>query len=250
MSRIAVVLSLLLLAACGKVSSSEDAGGSDHRGDGGSVIVADAAPPDATPVACDGPEDCANPDDPCLLPGTCGDDRVCHFEAMDCSDLDGECTKGICRDGECKPKAVREGMGCGSGVMDCGAFGDCGSFADTCDESGTQARSCTDSTCQAGACVTGAAYDDTRSCGRDQTGVTCADTTVDCSGDGICNYTSVCDNDDTDVTCVTTDYACASGSCTPSQTTEVNDCRRDTEGLDCGVGGCCTPSGTCAPNCV
>jgi hypothetical protein len=121
-------------------------------------VVADAAPLDATPVACNGPEDCANPDDPCLLPGTC-EDRVCHFEAMNCSDLDGECTKGICADGECQPKAVREGQGCGAGVMVCGAFDDCGGFADVCDESGTQGRSCTDSTCQAGTCVTEPAYD-------------------------------------------------------------------------------------------
>jgi len=246
--RLASLACVLLAAGCGKVSRNADAGSGDHRDDGGSGgVVADAAPPDATPVACDGPEDCANPDDPCLLPGTC-EDRVCHFEAMDCSDLDGECTKGICADGECQAKSIREAQACGAGVMACGAFGDCGDFADVCDESGTESRSCTDSTCQAGSCVTGAAYSDSRGCSRDTDGTMCGDSTVDC--DGICNYTSVCDNDDTDVTCVTTDYACAAASCTPSQTSQVDDCRRDTEGLPCGGDGCCSPSGTCVANCV
>jgi hypothetical protein len=247
MTRSLALLPILLAAACGKVSGSSDAGGIDHRGDGGGV-VADAAPLDATPVACDGPEDCANPDDPCLLPGTCGDDRVCHFEAMDCSDLDGECTKGICQDGECTHKAVREGQGCGSGVMDCSAFDDCGGFADTCDESGTQSRSCTDSTCQAGACVTGSAYSDSRSCGRDQTGVTCADTTVDCAA---CDYATECANDAPPVNCVQTDYTCSGGGCGSSQSGFQDDsCHRDTEGSGCGDGGCCSPSGVCGANCV
>jgi hypothetical protein len=237
----------ILSAACGKVASSSDSGPADHRDDSGSGTVSDAAPPDATPVACDGPEDCANPDDPCLEPGTC-EEKVCHFETMNCSELDGECTVGICRDGECEPKAIKQDQACGSGLMDCGAFGVCGAFADVCDESGSESRSCTDSTCQAGECVTGAPYTDSRGCTRDTDGTMCDDTTVDC--DGVCNYTSTCDRDDTDVTCVTTDYACAGGTCTPGQTSDVDDCERDTEGLPCGSNGCCSPSGVCVADCV
>jgi hypothetical protein len=246
MPRALALLSLVLAAACGKVSRGEDGGAGGPGGDGGGV-VADAAAPDATPVACDGPEDCMSPDDPCLLPGPCTD-SVCHFQAMDCSDLDGECAIGVCREGQCLAKPVHEGLGCGDGVMACGAFGSCGGFADVCDESGTQSRSCTDSTCQAGTCVTGAAYSDTRACSRTTTGTTCADTTYDC--DGVCNYTSVCDRDDTDVTCVTTDYSCSGGSCSPSETVEVDDCQRDTEGLPCGASGCCSATGTCVAECV
>jgi hypothetical protein len=239
----------LLAAGCGKVSSGADGGGNDHRDDGGgSGVVADAAPLDAAPVACDSPEDCAHPDDPCLLPGTC-EDRVCHFEAMDCSDLDGECTKGICSDGECRPKSIREGQGCGTGVMACGAFDDCGGFADICDESGSQGRSCTDSTCQAGTCVTGSPYVDTRNCARSTEGVTCADTAVDCDS---CDYPGECAREAPPVNCVQTDYSCASGGCTPSQTGFQQDiCHRDVEGGSCDNGnGCCTPTGACAPSCV
>src|SRR5688500_4529486 len=162
----------LLLSACGKVDSRQDGGSpADHRDgsrsdDGGSVLT-DAGSPDATPVACDGPEDCADPEDPCLLPGTCTND-VCHFPQKDCSDLDGECTRGVCADdGECQARPIREDMACGDGLMDCGAFGSCGGFADICAESGTQSRSCTDWTCQSGTCASGAAYDNNRACQRD-----------------------------------------------------------------------------------
>jgi len=246
------VACVLLLAACGKVEQSQDGSPNDHRdggggGDSGSS-VSDAGGPDATPVACNGPEDCASPDDPCLLPGTCEDD-VCHFPQKDCSELDGECTRGVCADdGECEARAIRQDMACGDGIMDCGAFGACGGFAEPCGESGTETRSCRDSTCQSGECVRGAPYDDSRGCSRDTDGITCGDTTEDC--DGICNYGSVCDNDDTDVNCVVTDYSCATGTCTPSQTGYTESCERDTEGLPCGSGGCCTPSGTCASDCV
>ena len=244
----------LLVSACGKVEGSRDGAPRDHRDgsrsdDDGGSIVTDAGSPDATPVACDGPEDCASPDDPCLLPGTCAND-VCHFPQKDCSELDGECTRGVCADdGECNARPIRQDMACGDGIMVCGGFGACGGFADICDESGTQSRACTDSTCQSGTCVTGAAYTDTGDCSRDTDTTPCGDSTTDC--DGFCNYTSTCDNDDTDVTCVTTDFSCVAGTCASGQTTEVDDCERPTEGMPCGLGGdgCCTPSGTCAPDC-
>ena len=138
-------------------------------------------------------------------------------------------------------------MACGTGIMACGGFGSCVFEEPICDESGTESRSCTDSTCQSGTCVTGAAYSDTRGCSRDTEFTPCGDSTTDC--DGFCNYASVCDNDDTDVTCVTTDFYCSAGTCISGQTTEVDDCERDTEGLPCGNNGCCTPSGTCAADC-
>jgi hypothetical protein len=245
------ILPLLLALACGKVSGHADAGGTDHRDDSGSGVVADAAPFDATPVACDGPEDCANPDDPCLQPGTCGDDGVCHFEAMDCSDLDDECRKGFCQDGACRRKSVREGEACGAGIMDCGAFADCGAFDGICDESGTHTRSCADSTCQAGTCVTGAAYSDTQACLIDTDGVQCGDPVTSCTE--TCNYSSSCDRDAPARQCVTTEYSCAGGACGDSQTSagSIDDCHRDTECQACtrtdGSVGNCTAAGGCGP---
>ena len=237
----------ILTAACGKVERSLDSGPSDHRDDGGVVIIADAAGPDATPVACDGPEDCMNPDDPCLEPGTC-EDSVCHFTAKDCSEFDSDCTAGICRDGTCESKVVREAMPCGAGEMDCGAFGACGGFADTCDESGTQTRSCTDSTCQSGECVTGAAYDDSRGCSRDTEGVSCGGTETSC---GNCVYSSTCDRDGAPVTCTDTVYTCEAGGCDPDvggpYTMDI--CHRDTECSPCtpagGGQGVCSAGGNC-----
>src|SRR5688500_3841178 len=125
-----VLACALLLAACGKVDSRQDGGSpGDQRdgsgGDDGGAVLTDAGEPDATPVACDGPEDCASPDDPCLLPGTCAND-VCHFPQKDCSDLDSECTRGVCADdGECNARPIRQDMACGAGIMSCGDFGGC-----------------------------------------------------------------------------------------------------------------------------
>jgi len=239
----------LVAAACGEVSRQSDGGAGDHRDDGGAGgRVADAAAPDATPVACDGPEDCTNPEDPCLLPGPC-EGNVCQFGAIDCSDLDGECSIGICREGNCEAKAVREAQPCGDGVMSCGGFSSCGGFADTCDETGTQSRTCRDSTCQAGECITGAAYDDSRNCPRDTEGVSCGATETDC---GNCVYSSTCDRDGAAVTCTDTVYTCEAGACDPDTggPYSMDICHRDTEGQICNGSGCCTPTGNCAPNCV
>ena len=258
-------LSLLfpLSLACGQVSEEGDMGGGespgDHRADasdddnqgplddGGSP-----SSPDATPVDCDGPEDCTNPDDPCLLPGTC-ENHTCVFPEKDCSGLDSECTRGVCADnGECEARAIREAMACGDGIMHCGGFGACGQFADTCDESGTQSRACADSTCQAGECVTGDPYVDTRSCQRDTDGTTCAASTTSC---GTCAYSSTCDRTAPPVSCTRTDHTCGNETC-GSATVSLPDlsCDRDTECRSCltipgGQPGSCSVNGTCGAQC-
>jgi hypothetical protein len=248
----AFLVCAFLTAACGKVDPAEDGGGGDHRDDdGGGTVIADAGEPDATPVACDGPEDCMNPDDPCLLPGTC-EDNVCHFEAMDCSELDSDCTAGVCEGGECVERNVREDDPCGGGLMDCGSFGSCGGFAEPCGESGTQSRSCTDSTCQAGECVTGTPYSDSRNCMRNTDGVTCAASTTSC---GTCAYSSTCDRTAPDVSCTRTDHTCASESCgTTMVSLPSQPCDRDTECFSCltvpgGQPGSCSVNGTCGAQC-
>ena len=210
--------------------------------------ISDASPPDAAPVTCDGDEDCTDPADPCLVAGPC-EEGTCRFAEMDCSSLDGECTAGVCQEGECVAKPVRETLACGDGKV-CGGFGAC-AYADTCDESGTRTRSCTDSTCQAGACEVGAPYDDTVGCNRDTDGVECMPSTV--TGCAACGYTTTCDNDAPAVSCTCTDYDCAAGTCVPSSTTCSQDiCQRETEGMSCSppLGGCCSPSGNCLDQCV
>jgi len=247
-----------LTLACGSVAVSPDGGDDespvDHRADADDGALDDGGPtnPDATPVDCDGPEDCMNPDDPCLLPGTC-EDNTCHFPAKDCSDLDGECSRGVCADnGECEARPIRQDMACGDGIMDCGGFSACGEFADTCDESGTQSRACTDSTCQAGACVTGGAYLDIRSCQRDTDGTTCAASTTSC---GACAYSSTCDRTASPVACTRTDHTCASESCgTSTVSLPDQSCDRDTECRSCltvpgGQPGSCSVNGTCGAQC-
>lgn len=220
-----VLACALVTAACGKVDHPSDGAPGDDRDDGGGTVIIDAGAPDATPVACDGPEDCMNPDDPCLLAGPC-EESVCHFAAMDCSEFDDECTAGICQDGACEPKAVREDQACGGGIMDCGGFGACGGYADTCDESGTQSRSCTDSTCQAGECVTGAAYSDSRACSRDGTaddtdGDTCATTETTC---GQCSFGSCSTSGSR--SCTRTEFSCSNGSCASSTESFSDSCSR------------------------
>jgi hypothetical protein len=239
---------LLASTGCGKVNDDIDGSPGDHRSDGGGGDeIADAGGPDATPVACDGPEDCMNPEDPCLLPGTC-EGNVCHFETVDCSDLDTECTRGVCEDSECLARPVNEGDPCGGGTMDCGAFSDCGGFADTCDESGTQSRSCTDSACVAGECVTGSPYSDSRACMRTTDGDTCGSSTMVCDP---CGYTSDCDESAPNVSCRQVTEVCGtSGSCNATEETSLPNetCSRQTDGDVCNDGaGCCNQSGTCSP---
>jgi hypothetical protein len=256
-TRLLVFCSFFVAAGCGSIDTGSDADASagDHRdsgGGGGGGGVADASGPDATPVDCDGPEDCANPDDPCLLPGTC-EGNVCSFPAKDCGELDGECSRGVCADnGECEARPIRQDMACGDGVMDCGPFAACSGFGDTCDESGSQGRACTDSTCQAGECVTSEPYVDTRSCARDTDGVTCAASAVSCD---FCGYSSTCDRTAPPAACSRTDHTCANQTC-GSSTVSLPDqsCDRDTECNSCttipgGQPGSCSVNGTCGAQC-
>jgi hypothetical protein len=235
MSQTRLLFSLLLALAlgCGQVSDSPDGApaGSDHRADGsdpddGGDAGLPASATDGAPVECDGPEDCAA--------------------------LDGECTAGVCQDGVCVQQAAHQAEPCGDGVLDCGAFSTCAGFADACDESGVQSRSCTDSTCQAGVCVRGAAYTDTRTCQRDTDGDTCAASTTTC---GACSYDSTCDRTAADVSCTRTDHTCASGSCGSTLVSAPNQsCDRDTECRSCltipgGQPGSCSANGTCGAQC-
>jgi hypothetical protein len=116
-------------------------------------------------------------------------------------------------------------MACGGGIMDCGAFGACGQFADICDQSGVENRACTDSTCQSGECVTSDPYVDSRTCSRNTEGTTCAVSTSSC---GFCAYSSTCDNTAPDVSCSRTDHTCTNETCTSNTVSLPNrSCDRD-----------------------
>jgi len=232
-----------LAIGCGQVSERADGAPppSDHRadaaapddtgdGDGGGSSDIDGGLPasqiDGAPVECDGPEDC--------------------------NALDGECTRGVCQDNHCVQQPAHESEPCGDGVLSCGAFSTCSGFGDTCDESGSQARACTDSTCRAGTCETSAPYTDTRTCQRDTDGVTCASSTTSC---GVCSYSSTCDRTAPDVSCSRTDHVCANQSCGSTVVSlPAQPCDRDTECLSCltipgGQPGSCSVNGTCGAQC-
>ena len=116
------------------------------------------------------------------------------------------------------------------GATSCTGFGGCGGFDTTCDESGTQSRTCTDYTCNAGSCRSNARTE-SQSCGRDTDGTQCASTT--CTNWGACGeFTSTCDEAGRrSRTC--TDHACVAGSCGNQTRTERESCERNTDGVEC-----------------
>lgn len=181
------------------------------------------------------------------------DAAVDRCAGVDCSDLDGDCTAGACdpATGECFALPANEDAECGP-VQECGGYGACTAFSSVCDESGQQSRTCTDFTCQSGACVESAPYANTRSCTRDTDGDTCAaDTVTDCGG---CVYGGgTCDETGTR-TCTCTSFSCGGGACVASPTScsqPSASCDRDTDGDTCGCSGtiqCCN-QGTCSQSC-
>lgn len=91
----------------------------------------------------------------------------------------------------------------------CGSYGSCGGFSSTCAESGTQSRTCTDYTCNAGAC-TGANRTESQACTRNTDGVSC--------GNGFGCRVYVCSSGTCIVTttCTGGDYCCPAGNCVPN----------------------------------
>ncbi len=206
--------------------------------------ASDAAP-DAMPVECTSNADCQAPPSMCLEAGTCNTTtNQCEFPPVDCSGMDTSCTKGTCNPttGACEAAPSNEGNGCGAGTV-CGGFGSCGSFSDTCDESGMKSRTCHDFTCVSGVCSQGADYQDSTGCTRDQTGVTC--NTAPPTGCDTCGgFSDTCDESGTQ-TCTCTDFTCLSGSCVSSSSTCTQGCTRSSrDGITCsptttsGCGSC------------
>lgn len=224
---------------------------------------------------CASPTTCAEADDECVgcvsdtdCPDVVGTFGSCDWGG-DCdesasrsrTDIQRSCVAGRCQD---TPVVVTEpcaretdDMGCGMGS--CGGYGACGGFSDTCDESGTQSRSCTDLVCVAGTC-TGRMRMESQSCPRTTGGTACG--SAMCGAWGTCNYASGCANAGTQSrTCM--DGTCGGGTCNyAGSRMESQACgARDTTGMDCGsscgsYGACggwssdCDESGTMSRACT
>jgi hypothetical protein len=153
------------------------------------------------------------------------------------------CSAGVCETAVTSQTqaCARDTDGVGCGATTCDAFGSCGGYTSTCDETGTQSRTCTDRVCSAGSCA-GVARSESQSCTRSTMGVTCDVTT--CGSYGSCGgYASTCDETGSQSrTC--TDYECAGGGCAPQTRSESRGCTRSTTGLMCSAT-TCGAWGTC-----
>jgi hypothetical protein len=192
---------------------------------------------------------------------SCGGWGGCGGFADTC-DQDGvetrSCTGYSCVAGACTPGPFDETRGCtrstegvGCGADNCGGFGGCGGFEDTCDQDGTRSRTCWQRRCSGGGCADVNPYTDTQGCSRNTDGNSCGPD--QCGAFGLCsNFSDVCDESGTQTrTC--NPQVCGGGACgLGGGYTEMQDCTRDTDGWSCGApcmipGGeprCCV-SGTC-----
>jgi hypothetical protein len=230
------------------------ADGSDAR-----PFAVDAAPDiDAVPVACNSSSDCEMPPDLCYMPGTCDiDTKLCVFPKVACN-ANETCATHQCNPstGQCETTATNEAATCAP--QNCTDYGPCG-FDDmnTCDETGMQTRSCTDSVCVSGACV-GTSNIEPMACSRVTTG-------DDCNGGTTCGLFSACSYTDGQCdelgnsTRSCTDRTCASGSCISTERVENKACSRMTDNQSCDFQSCpgpgqgfqeiCCSSGLCNQPC-
>ncbi len=159
---------------CRSVGGSDD---SDARG-----LAVDAAPDfDALPYACSSTSDCQSPPDLCYMPGVCDiDTNLCVFPKMGCP-ANETCATHQCNPstGQCETAATNEDAICAA--QSCAAYGACTFEAGVCDESGTETRVCTDSTCAGGACVA-VESNDSKPCSRMTEGNSCG--FQNCNGPG------------------------------------------------------------------
>jgi hypothetical protein len=198
----------------------------------------------------------------CFANGDCGAVSYGAWSACggfaDACDTSGTQSRTVftpaCNSGTCTTTQTIETQACvrttdGSvcGSVTYGTWSACGGFGSTCDTSGTQSRSVTTPTCQAGVC-SNVVTNDSQSCTRTTNGTTCSATTYGtwsaCGG-----FSSACDTTGTKSRSVTT-HTCGSGSCGSSTTTENQSCTRSvSNGTSCGgsnycCGGSCVSKGS------
>lgn len=162
--------------------------------DAGATVDAgnsDAGSADARAESCTVDDDCQEPPPSCHLAGTCNlETNECELPALDCSQLDSECSVGTCEAGTCVSVAIDEDESCGNGT-ECDGFGTCDYGDNLCATSGTMVQTCRDFTCQAGQCTAGEDYEESETCTRDTHGVTCGAPVEEC---GDCEgFSSTCD---------------------------------------------------------
>lgn len=117
-----------------------------------------------------------------MCSGTCTPNANCTPEGQPCRTGRVDCTSGT-------PNCVANGNaadGTMCGETNVGAWGSCGGFSNTCDESGTRSRTVTSYTCQAGSCQ-GASQSEPGACSRNSTGVSC---NTSCNTTGSCQSAS------------------------------------------------------------
>ncbi|WP_309888461.1 kelch repeat-containing protein, partial [Archangium sp.] len=155
-----------------------------------------------------------------------------------------ECNPGVSTSGWSN-KAV--GTTCGAPAS--GAWGSCGGFSDTCDETGSQSRTVTAYACTSSGTCAGSDSSETQVCTRGTAGTACGTSTGawgSCEG-----FNDYCDTTGTQSRTVT-DSTCGAGTCSASSTsTETQACTRPAPNTSCAApsyGGwsACSFSDVCA----
>jgi hypothetical protein len=180
---------------------------------------------------------CGRGDD-CGAFGPCGSfDQVCDSSGT----ASRTCTRNACRAGVCAGTQrtdtaactrVTEGVDCQNDTVT--SCGECGSFSETCDESGSQTCTCTDFKCRADVCAP-VATSCAQACSRDTDGTTCANPTEACPS---CAYPSTCALEAPARTCTCNTFTCSSGSCATVPSSCTRACSRNTNGNRCGCVQC------------
>lgn len=144
----------------GSACTDDDACGSDGTCKGTAVDCDDANP--CTDDTCDPESGCAHANNT----ATCGDGFWCNGEEI--------CADGTCLDGtapcplfcnETRESCEECMSNADCGASNTGSWSSCGGYADACDERGTQSRTVTSPTCDAGTCGVTRRVE-TRACSR------------------------------------------------------------------------------------
>ena len=161
--------------------------------------------------------------------GTCGETGMRTRTVTSYRCLTASCVPAERSESEA---CTRSTSGDSCGMASTGSWGSCGSYAGTCDESGTRTRTITHRTCASGACT-----DDPRTdmgaCSRSTVGVSCGASSP--GAWGACGgFTGTCGEAGSRSRSVT-DRVCSTGACRDSARTESGSCSRETDGNSCGT---------------
>ena len=180
---------------------------------------------------------------------TCGSWSACGSFSGTCDETGTrtrQCTRSECANGGCSTASFTETGNCSRDTdgntcsnRSCGAWGTCTGFSNTCDETGTQSRTCTTSTCSNSACTGTITDTETRGCNRNTDGDTCGGTS--CGSWGLCfpNQGGQCGPGTRARTCQT--EVCESADCDALESsTQTQSCT-----VQCSGNQYCTPWGAC-----